>query len=295
MLYSGNVQLPSDVFLHALVDTSHLKLKGQLTIKNAQVNKISINKIYAQIQVDNNLMTFDPFNLSLYEGESIGQLYYHLQSHQLKINQTATNLNAQQLSKAKGLPYPFTGQLQLSIRATTIPSPSQWLAPIESQGNITLNNGTLALFDLDKIEKQIQIIMQSHLANAQTEPKASSNLNESIPLTDYSGQTSFKLFTLQYEYLQNNLLNYTLVLQTDSLSLESKGSINPISQAIHSTCWMRLITRDTDINAMQTLMGAKGVPFLLSGTLDQPCVSVTTATHHKLANISAKLKTPQHD
>ncbi|BCA95944.1 hypothetical protein TUM19329_23050 [Legionella antarctica] len=71
--------------------------EGQILLQNISLNQFVIKKISATLKTGKESIQLNPLTLSLYNGESIGNLDYGIAMKQFSLNQTATNLNGKQL------------------------------------------------------------------------------------------------------------------------------------------------------------------------------------------------------
>lgn len=98
--------------------------------------------------------------MSLYNGESIGDMDYVIATQQLLINQTATNLDGKQLITSL-LKHPaISGNLDYSIHAS-IPLKALSIESLVSKGTITLKDGEVYNINLDQLLNNLKVKLNS--------------------------------------------------------------------------------------------------------------------------------------
>jgi len=244
-------------------------LDGQLLLQNTLLNALNIAKITTNVTTQNNDVFFNPLHLSLYQGESIGDLRYNVLSKKLEINQTATNLDAYQLLKdllGKDL---LTGKLDASVHTITLLQNPNGISGTDGTGNISIKDGVLYFVDINqRIDEATQKI---HALLAQTNLNVIQLLQPLFftPSTSEKENTPFKLFSLQYHVTHGQFINDALLLDTDKLQLKGNGQTELNNGALQGRFLATLITNDKALNNIQQLLGGS-FPLKLRGTLQHP-------------------------
>ncbi|KGP64138.1 asmA protein [Legionella norrlandica] len=246
-------------------------IEGQLQIQNILLNRFAIKKINSTLKTHKGNISFKPLTLSLYNGESIGDMEYVVPSQQLLLNQTATNLDGKQLILALLGHQAISGNLDYSIHAS-IPLKTPNIEHIASKGTITLKNGEVYNINLDQLINNLKIKFNSLVSTAPTNLKKLVQSDWEQDKTT-QGNTAFKLANFKYQ-LQNGIISSDgFLLQTDKLQANGEGRINILNQQLNSNIKATLNDNNTD-NTLQTIQQALGgyFPFIISGTIDQPLV-----------------------
>jgi AsmA protein len=270
--YKGRIRLTSTTLNHPLMVLKHAIIDGQLLAQNVRFNQLKIDKINANVKSKQDAVLFNPLNLTLYSGESVGDLNYQFSSQKLSFNQTATSLAANQLFNDLVANSPIKGYLDFSIHASTNLQDTHWQKNLRGNGNLTIKDGILYVVDLNTLidqttkkihslfyqdKKDIKQAIAQPLFNATTYPK---------------GTTKFQLVSIQYHILDNKLTNDSLFLQTDKLQLKGDGQINLTDMTQKFTLLAKLISNDNLVNKIQQLLGGS-FPLNVEGTLTNPQIS----------------------
>lgn len=267
--FNGRFSLTPNIIDEFRSETIKSILEGQLIVQDILINQFSIKKINATIKTSKSEMTFNPITLSLYNGESIGDMSYVFATHQLLINQTATNLDGKLLLTALLNQEAVNGNLDYSIHAS-IPFNKSGIEQISGSGNVTIKNGELLNLNLaqmihDLKDKLTQIINEK-----------SQRLEHILQLTDWDkdkyrqGSTPFKLLSFQYQ-LQNAMITTdSLILQTDNVQIKGDAQLNLNNHDLKSKLRASVNSaNDSSMQKIQNLLGAN-FPLLISGTLEHP-------------------------
>ncbi|MCH9757152.1 MAG: AsmA family protein [Gammaproteobacteria bacterium] len=270
--YKGLLKLPPLNTINTQLE--NLELDGQITIQNLQAGEYAITEANAHTFFRQGNLELNPLTLSLYNGESVGQLSYQLKTSQLKFNQTGTGLNAEPVFQhvLDVRPSRLTGLLDFSVHATTTLNSPDWHKKMNLNGNFTLHNGTVAYLNLPAIRKEATDTL--HALTSQGIDSIQSTLEHLKPwhLNDYSGSTNFQLLNLQYQTKGDGNLDYTLLLETKKLNLKGNGTLNLETEAINAHLMAHVITKDKTTQAVQELLG-RGFPLLVTGTLSNPMIN----------------------
>lgn len=282
--FKGRLSLAPSIIDELSNGISKSSIEGQLQIQNILLNQLTIKKISTTLKTHKKDIVFNPFTLSLYNGESIGDLEYVIASQQLLLNQTATNLDGKQLITSLLGYQAISGNLDYSIHAV-IPLKTSSIEQIVSKGTITLKDGEIYNINLDQLLNNLKTKFNS-LA---TEPQA--NLKKIIQSADWDqskniqGNTVFKLANFKYQLQKGTISSDSFLLQTDKLQVNGEGRINILNQQLNSTIKATLNDNSTD-NVLQKIQQALGgyFPFVVSGTVEHPLVLPDFKTINPLLN-----------
>ena len=268
--FKGRLSLSPTLLNQLQTGISQSSAEGHLLLQNVLFNQFAIKKINATIKTNKTGIQFNPFTLSLYNGESVGNMNYSVATRQFSLNQTATNLNGKQLMKVLLGNDMIGGNLDYSIHAN-IPIEKLSIESITGKGTITIKDGEIYKLNLDQLinnlKEKLNSLIKVNLPN----------LNISTLFTDWDknkyteGNTAFKLANIQYQF-QNGILNSdSILLQTDRLHVKGKGNINLSSHIMNSTLQVSLNSNNTEptLQILQHILGGY-FPIEVTGTLEQP-------------------------
>ncbi|STX51246.1 putative asmA protein [Legionella busanensis] len=267
--FKGDANLAIDSLNQLETALKSTLLRGQLLIQNLKIGRFKINQIGANTSFKQATLSLNPLTLKFYQGEAIGDLNFNFLSKILKLNQTATGINAARLTLALFNQAFIKGKLDFSLHSQSNFINQDWLNTIMGNGNISLHDGTLAFFDLDSIVKKLSIKISN--AQEKKEPKLDLDQESQDHLLHSKGPTSLKLMAIQYRLAQKMLFSDTLLLQTDMLQLKGKGEMNLTNYSLISHLLATLIVDDSNLNNIQELLGG-GFPLIIHGTLTQPVI-----------------------
>lgn len=269
--FKGRLTLAPSVINELQKGISKSSAEGQLSAQNILLNQFIIKNVNATVKTDKNGITFSPFTLSLYSGESVGDMNYNIPNQHITLNQTATNLDGRQLITALSGHDLISGSLDYSIHAT-LPLHKPLVEGIDSKGHVTIKDGQIHNINLNQLISNLKDKLN-------TLTLGNSSQQKSIKADDWSsetsniGSTAFKLANIQYQ-IQNGLMNSdTLLLQTDTLQVNGQGSLNLINQQLSAKLKAVLNNNNSD-SSMQKLQQSLGgyFPLEISGTLTRPIV-----------------------
>ncbi|KTD52600.1 AsmA family protein [Legionella quateirensis] len=254
--------------LHNGIENS--SVEGQLFIQNILLNQFAISKLNTTIKTHKTGISFNPLTLSLYGGESIGDMDYKLANQECSLNQTATNLDGKQLMTALIGHEAISGNLDYSIHAT-VPLNLQGFDNINGKGTITIKDGEIYNINLNQmisnIKEQLDNLMKG----------TPSKLPKTLQLSGWeksgSGNTPFKLANIQYQIQNEKITSESLLLQTDKLQVNGEGNINLSTHELNAKLKAILNSNSTD-SSMQKIQQALGgyFPLDVSGTIEHPMV-----------------------
>ncbi len=269
--FKGWTHLTDSLFSTAYPRLKDILLDGQLLIEDLHFNQLEIAQINTSIRTDQEGLTLSPLNLSLYNGKSTGDLTFNLHSKKLAVNQTATGVNANLLSKALLGKSLLNGNLDFSIHATTSLQNTHWRDHLRGNGNLTVKNGVLNFVDLhqvvDNITKKVHVLLQDNLKGV-----PAPQMNHFAAGIYQPGKTTFQLLTIQYQVQQSMLLHNSLTLQTHELQLKGNGLVHLNDYAIATNLSAKLNTSDMIMAQIQQSLDGN-FPFKIYGKLTNPLVS----------------------
>lgn len=269
--YKGRIGFIASTFSNPLKAMQQTALDGQLLIQNAQLNQLKIEKISANVKTRQGELVLNPLNLSLYRGQSIGDLSYQFTTKKLNFNQTATNLDASELTNdIAGNPL-VKGNLDLSIHASTVAESNQWQNRLQGLGNVTIKDGLFYFIDFNQLvnetTEKIHLLLD----------KNKHDVNNLLQLTQFPSTTGknvstpFQLLSMKYKVDHGQAINNELLLQTDKLQLKGIAEVNLINTDLNGHVVAILLQADPKIDNIQQMLGG-GFPFKVSGTYKRPLV-----------------------
>ena len=245
--------------------------EGQLLLQNVLLNQLAIKKISATIKTNKQSIQFNPLTLSLYDGESIGNMDYNYSDKQLSLNQTATNLNGKLIMTTILGHDMVSGNLDYSIHAI-IPVEQTSITNISGKGSITIKNGEFYNINLEQLLNSLKDKLSNLI------PDKSLNLGKiQQQLTEWDsnkftqGNTPFKLASIQYQFSNGVLSSDSILLQTDKLQVKGQGSLNLSNYELNSKLQASTNNTDPAMQKIQQILGGY-LPLVVSGTLEQPKV-----------------------
>ncbi|WP_298622965.1 AsmA family protein [uncultured Legionella sp.] len=247
-------------------------IEGQLNIQNILLNQFAISKLNSTIKPNKNGITFNPLTLSLYNGESIGDMDYNFANQQIALNQTATNLDGKLLMAALLGREAVSGNLDYSVHAT-VPLNDSGLEHISGKGNITIKDGEIYNINLNQLIATLKEQLSNFSSGKPDHPKKSLQLSDWDSSKSAKGNTPFKLANIQYQVHNKQLISDSLLLQTDKLQVSGEGSLHLVSHELNAKLKASLNNNSTDssLQKMQSALGGH-FPLNVSGTLEHPVV-----------------------
>lgn len=267
--YNGQVDVNPSTFSQPLAAFNNLSMDGQLTASNLRFNQLKIEKINTNLKKKQDEILFNPFNISLYSGESIGDLSYQFSSKKLTINQTATKLNANRLFNDLFSQQIVIGALDFSVHASTKLANNSFEDNLRGNGNLTLKNGTLYYIDLNKFTDEAINKLHSLISQETINEKTAIKHPLLNPMATKSGHTNFQLLSIRYSLLDGKLISDRLLLQTDTLQLKGNGRVNLIDASQDFNLSAKLTHPDPDITLLQQRLGGS-FPLRICGTITKP-------------------------
>lgn len=236
--FKGKIQLNSSILENPIKALENANINGHLLLENARFKQVNIGKISSNMLTKKGEISLNPLYLSLYNGESLGDLSYQIESKKLTINQTASRLDAKKFLNDLWSQNSVQGILDFSLHLSTVLEDKLWQNNIRGNGNITVKNGLLFNINLPQIIS----------GTAKLATKAGQN-----------DHTKFELLSIQYRLLNAKFIYDSLLLQTSHLQLKGKGEIdlkNPIL--------------DNKVSVKQN--SGESIPLRVKGTIMRPQV-----------------------
>lgn len=273
--YKGLIRLAPRNEKTANTLINNLELDGQVLLQNIVLKNYEFTRAETHLVFNHNQIRLNPLTISLYDGESIGQLNYQLDTKQLEFNQTGTSLNAEPIfNHLLGDKSPhFKGALDFSVHALAQLTEPDWLKNAKLNGSITLKDGTLSYIDLKAM---------THAATQTIRNLVTQNLNviqdtlahlKPWNMNDYLGNTPFELINLQFKTNDEHLLLYNLLLETKKVHLKGQGGYNFDTNTIDAQLTAKISTSDPTLLAIQQVL-VHGFPLKVSGTFDDLTIHV---------------------
>lgn len=270
--YKGTVKVPK---MLAHFSLKNLILDGQALLQHVHIGLYDVTQINTHLHFQDSQLELNPLTLSLYNGESVGQLKYQFDTQALTFNQTGTALQAepffQQLLNVQ--PARLMGLLDFSAHGDAKLNTPGWHTKMSIAGNFTLHHGTLSYINLPAVAEEAKKTIYTLASDNLDKIKETLSQLSPFSLARYTGKTDFQLLTIQYQTNGNGTLNYNLLLETEALNLKGDGTLDMASQAINANLMAYLNTKDKTTQAMQQLIGP-GFPFIVKGTLSEPVIHV---------------------
>ncbi|GAN29392.1 AsmA family protein [Legionella pneumophila] len=270
--FKGRVSLSPSIIDELNSGISKSSIEGQLQIQNILLNQFAIKKINTTLKTHKRDIQFNPLTLSLYNGESIGDMDYVIATQQLLINQTATNLDGKQLITSL-LKHPaISGNLDYSIHAS-IPLKALSIESLVSKGTITLKDGEVYNINLDQLLNNLKVKLNSLMTETPDNIKKLTQSADWDQNKNTQGNTKFKLANFKFQLQTGAISSDSFLLQTDKLQVNGEGRINLLNQEINSNIKATLNDNSTD-NTLQKIQQALGgyFPLVVSGTVENPIV-----------------------
>jgi len=268
--YKGNLSFAYPLSKQNTYD--NLTSKGHLSLNNININTVKIDSLNANLAKNHNILRLSPLTVSLYEGHSIGDLEFDLRKRLLSINQTATKLNANNLMKdLAGTPV-FSGVMDYSIH-THIPTDNYGIENWTGKGTITVKDGALTGIDINQLIQEISDQIDHLVATKKFSLKNSLSLGELNLKQINEGSTQFKLASMRYQLINGSLITAPLVLQTEKLHIDGKGSLNLKTHKFNSSLGATIMGTNeiSNIFKVQQILGGS-FPLTISGTLEKPMI-----------------------
>jgi AsmA protein len=269
--YQGQIRLKQFTANKTNPQIKISRAEGQLILQKFKLNQLNISKINATALLSPENIVLAPFNISLYKGTSVGSLDYQLNTKQLTVQQSATQIDSNLLFKDLTNQFLIKGPMDFSIRATTNLNQGAWKNALNGAGNLTIKDGSLLFIDLNQLADDITQKIHTLLDIKNKDPKATLSIPTFTSNVPSSGSTSFELLSIQYKLGNLKLINDNVLLQTNILTLKGQGQINLQDGALNGAIKAHLSSVDPSVNTVQQLLGDY-FPLILSGTFERPAI-----------------------
>ncbi|WP_133130059.1 AsmA family protein [Legionella yabuuchiae] len=269
--YTGKIKLSDKIFYLAPNNLSALNSIGHLTLTDVQFDQFKIEKITADTDIQNNNIQFDPIKINLYDGESIGNASYRLDTQAITVNQTATNLNLETFIQDLVDKKLIVGKLDFTTHGTARLKEQNGLNSLRVNGTASIKDGKLLFVDIQALVNELLNRFQMLLNNSTIDPQTLSELANLNPEDFQKGITKFTALNVTYDIPQPMLLNNSLVLQTRQFELSGQGSINLQQQSINNHLNLKLSSNHENAAKINDIF-VDGIPLRLKGSLKQPLV-----------------------
>lgn len=267
--FKGSTALTSFFFENPILALENSSISGQLLMQDFLFNLFKINKLSAYLKIKNGTLSLNPLTINSYQGESVGDLNYEFASEKLSINQTATNLNGSDLTQDILNTKLFKGSIDISLHTQSDLKGDNWLQETSGMGNMTIKEGIIETFNLDKVIDEISRNVEQ-LFNENKENISLSMMPLQNPTLFQSG-TKLKLLTIQFLLNNAQLKTDTLILQTETLNVQGKGEINLFNKYFESHLLAKLTAPEPPFDKLQAILGGN-FPLLIKGTLANPII-----------------------
>lgn len=264
--YKGKIRLNPSLFDSPSIDIHQLSTDGQLLLQQVRLNRIKILKIATHVKTKPSEIIFNPLNVVAYNGESVGDLSYHFGLKKLSINQTANGLDASQfLMDLFGNNW-VKGNLDFSLHATSNQQHLDWKNNLRGNGSFTIKEGQLSLIDMDAMIVETVNKFYALLNQYEEAPKPQA---DSLSITPIKGSTTFQLLSVQYRLQDAQLINDSVLLQTDKSQIKGHGLQNLNDNKITASLTAKLRAPEGNKINVQQLLGGS-IPFNITGFLPNP-------------------------
>jgi uncharacterized protein involved in outer membrane biogenesis len=266
--FKGRVSLPASLLSQLEKSLPQVRLEGQLAMSDTRINELKIDKTSANVQTENAVLILNPLTLNWYDGQSVGDLHWQLNSHSLELNQTATNLHGDHLLHDLTGYHLVKGKLDYSIHLN-LPLNNDIVSAMTGKGHLTMKDGSLLNVNIPGLIEQTRAKLNGFLLSDNPIKKLlqPGQFNKENP----TGHTPFKLASIQYYIKNNQLTADSMILQTDRLQITGEGQLNLQDYAIQSRLQAAVASANDDDNlqVIQKMLGGS-YPFYVQGTLYKP-------------------------
>ncbi|KTD48924.1 putative asmA protein [Legionella rubrilucens] len=268
-LFKGNTRLTAQWLSDA--ELKSLPLFGQLTLLDLSIQQLKVDRLQANTSYKEGILDLNPLTLSLYRGESVGDLHYDPQQARLQLNQTATDLDSNRLIHDLFARKLLKGRLDFSLHTAIDLHDFKWPQSITGKGNITVKDGTLMAMNVNQMIQETNARINSLFLNQSATDQPAKPEETLTNAAFFKGNTDFKLMASQYR-IENGLLNsHLFVLQTNRLQLKGGGQMNLLDYSLSGTLLAKVIFKNENADKIQQLLGG-AIPLLVKGTLIEPLI-----------------------
>lgn len=268
--FKGKSSIDSNFIHNPAEALGHLQLDGQLSLQDIQGFPIEIENITGNMMLSQDKFVLRPLTFSLYSGASVGNLYFNCKDQTLKVNQTATNMNAEQISiHLFGRPI-LTGTVDLTLHLQTILN-ANIFSQLKGRGNLTVKNGQIQGVDFNALLSDL--LHQIKLVVLDTPIKLATALAPEIFKSSkyLQGQTNFTLLSIPFSLEDHIIRSDSVLMQTDKTQIKGQGELNLDSDALKMKLFANFLNLSEGDEQLQVLLGGS-FPLILSGTVQHPII-----------------------
>lgn len=269
--FKGSIQITAPTGASPKNWPERLSLQGLLDTRQSLVQNIQIDSLQSPLRFEKVMLHLGPYSAKLYRGESIGELHYALQTGQLKISQTAQDLNSSELAKALLGEKILQGKLDSSLQMDIPTKKPNWLAQARLSGNINLKHAILHAFSLDKLVSTMERNMDN-ISKTKQNAKPPTGLSfTSFSEAKLDGQTQIDLLNISFTQENARLDLSNMMLETKSVDVMGKGQYHFSDNQLRGNVFAHLNAPSGRLALLQKAMGGN-IPLLLEGSLANPSV-----------------------
>lgn len=259
--YNGHIRLSGNILKSAPI------FEGQIQLQDMHLNKLFIDKINTAISSTPNKIRLMPLTVSLYKGESIGEMDYDFKDQKFRINQIGTNLDGQGFMKDLFGQKSMQGNLDYSLQAE-LPLNAPGLENLSGKGSFTLKDGIIKKVDVALFIEDLKNTLPKLMESRNTQARS-----DQFDMNKYhQGETPFNLINIQYQLHQAQLVTESFILQTNNLQITGGGNVDLKNRNIQSHMLLTIAgNHESGFENMQLPGG--GFPITLEGTLAKPLLS----------------------
>lgn len=267
--FKGSAVIPPDFLSNPVAKLTDTVLNGQLILEDIQISSFKINRMAGNAVLHNGVFKLSPVTISLYQGESVGDLRYENNSGKLLMNQTASGLNSSTIMNALFQKKILKGKMDFSLHSETDFRSEDWLKNTTGTGVLSIKDGSLESVNLNQAVTINSNKISEMLSAAPSKQKLKPEQFEDSAF--FEGNTPFRLLSIHY-HLQNTLLTSdSLLLQTDSMHLKGSGSLNMESGVLSSQLGATVLMNKNTRDELQKVLGVN-FPIIVTGTIMKPLV-----------------------
>lgn len=237
-----------------------IKGTGKIQINQFSYNKIKIANITTQITANGSGIALSPLTADLYQGNSQGNILIKALNNSVNvaINETVNNVQIGDLLKdfSESSKFQLTGTGSLKTNLQTQGNNSDNLIRnLNGKINFAVTNGTF---------QNLNILQQIYAAIT--------HAKSGIP-SDATNQTSFSNLSGDVQINNGIATNNNLIMQSPSLQLTGRGTINLIQKSLNYTLKATALGAPfgQDIIDLQQRIGGS-FPIKISGNLSNPSI-----------------------
>lgn len=271
--FNGRAYLSPSIFQRFDEGLSKSYLEGQLLLNDLTIDKFSIDDLKATMRLKSDTLVLNPLTISLYDGQSIGDLEYHFKSGQMNINQTGTNIEAKPIFAALFHQKLIQGEMNFSLHSTLHIAQAE-VKSVAGKGTLTINDGVIYHLNIQQMIEELKSKLLNIVLNKTKGITLSFQPGEWDSTKYNEGETPFNLLSIQYG-IQNDLLSSdSFILQTNQVHIKGNGELNLKSHEVKATFQGKLVSDQASnpLDLLQKLMGSE-FPFEVSGTLAHPVIN----------------------